>query len=135
MIEAGIYQYLIADPGVSSWVSGRVFGSRLPKNCTLPAIVWTVIHTQDLGYTTQGASGLRKKAFQFDSYALAYGDSVKVSDAIRSILQSYSGILPDGSSVNGCIITQDMDMPYEPSASGQVQRHLLSVDVIYFCPS
>jgi hypothetical protein len=130
-VEVGIYQRLRDDAGVSAWVSGRIFGSRMPKNATLPAVVWTVVSTTDLGYSTQGASGLRVKRFQFDSYAKEYMDSVKLSDAIRSILQSYSGILPDGSSVNGCVVVSEMDFPYEPSASGYVQRHMLEVDVIY----
>lgn len=130
-VEVGIYQRLRDDAGVTAWVSGRIFGQRMPKDATLPAIVWQVVVTEELGYHSQGASGLRKKRFQFDSYAYKYMDSVKTSDAIRSILQSYSGILPDGSSVNGCIIARDMDFPYEPGTGGYVHRRLLEVDVIY----
>jgi len=130
-IESGIYQELIADPGVTSWIAGRIFGGRLPKGCTLPAVVWTVAVGQDMGYSTQGASGLIKKSFQFDSYANKYMDAVKTSDSIRSLLQSYSGILPDGSSVNGVIITRDMDIAWEPGAGGYVYRRLLEMDVMF----
>jgi hypothetical protein len=103
----------------------------MPKGATLPAIVFTVAVTADLGYSAQGASGLRKKTLQFDSYATKYNDAVKVSDSIRSILQSYSGVLPDGTSVNGCIVTRDMDMAYEPGTTGYAYRRLLEIDVMY----
>lgn len=130
-VEAGIYQKLRDDPGVSSYVRGRIFGSKAPKDATAPFIVWTVVVTEDMGYNFQGAAGLRKKRFQFDSYATKYMDSVKTSDAIRSLLQSFAGNLPDGTPVNGCIVMRDMDFPYEPGTSGQIHRHLLEVDVIY----
>jgi len=131
-IEAGMYQYMKQDPGVSSYVGGRIFGSKLPKDKTaMPAIVWTVVLTQELGSHAHGSSGLRSKRFQIDSYASKYMDSVKTSDAVRALFQNFSGTLPDGSSVNGCIIIRDMDFPYEPGTSGYVYRHLLEIDVIY----
>lgn len=130
-VEVGIYQKLINDPGVTSYVGGRVFGSRAPKDATLPMIVWTVVLTDDMGYNFQGASGLRRKRFQFDSYAKKYIDTVKTSDSIRALLQSFSGTLPDGSAVNGCQVVRDMDFPYEPGTSGYIQRHLLEIDVFY----
>jgi hypothetical protein len=139
MLEIGLYQKLRDDVGIGSppsggvvsWVSGRVFWGRTPDNVTLPAIVMTVVTTSDLGYTYQGASGLRKKMIQFDSYATKYTDAVKVSDAIRSLLQSYSGILPDGTSVNGCVVVGDRDMGLEPGTTGFVYRRMLEVDCYY----
>jgi len=130
-VEIGIYQRLKQDPGVTSYVQGRIFGSKAPKNATMPMIVWTVVITDDMGTHFQGTSGLRKKRFQFDSYASKYIDSVKTSDAVRALFEQFSGTLPDGSAVNGCIIVRDMDFPYEPGSSGYVHRHLLEVDVMY----
>jgi len=130
-VEVGIYQKLRDDPGVSSYVGGRVFGSKAPKDSTLPMIVWTVVLTDDSSTHMQGASGFRKKRFQFDSYARKYVDSVKTSDAIRAALEQFAGTLPDGSACNGCIIVRDMDFPYEPGSSGYIHRHLLEVDVMY----
>jgi hypothetical protein len=130
-VEAGVYQKLRDDPAVGSYVSGRIFGSRMPKDATLPAIVWTIVLTDDMGYHYQGASGLRRKRFQFDSYAKKYMDSVKTSDAIRAVLESFAGVLPDGTPVNGCIVVRDMDFPFEPGTSGYIQRRLLEIDVIY----
>jgi hypothetical protein len=130
-VEAGFYLKLRNDPGVSSYVSGRIFGQRMPKDTTLPAIVWQVVVTEDMGYHAQGASGLRKKRFQIDSYAFKYMDSVKTSDAVRALLESFSGAFPDGSSINGCIVVRDMDFPYEPGSGGYVHRRLLEIDVIY----
>jgi hypothetical protein len=130
-LESGLYQLLIADPGVSSWVGGRVFGGKMPRGATMPAIVWSVAVGKDMGYSTQGASGLIKKSVQFDSYANKYSDVVKTSDSIRALLQNYSGVLPDNTSVNGVIITRDMDVSWEPGAGGYVFRRLLEMDVMY----
>ena len=131
MLETGLYKKLRDDAGVSTWVSGRIFYSRMPKDATLPAIVFNVVSTTDMGYTFQGASGLRTKRIQFDSYAKAYLDTISISDSIRTILESYSGTLEDGTVVQGCIVISEMDFPYEPGSGGYIQRRMMEVDVIY----
>jgi len=130
MLETGIYQRLRDDTGVSGFVSGRIFYSRMPKDATLPAVVFNVVVTTDMGYTFQGASGLRTKRIQFDSYAKDYLSTVKVSDSIRAILQSFSGTI-DGTVVQGCVVVSEMDFPYEPGTSGFIQRRMMEVDIIY----
>jgi hypothetical protein len=130
-VEFGIYQLLRDNPLVSSYVGGRIFGGRAPAGATEPLIVFQTPVTQDLGYHAQGASGLRMARLQFDSYAKKYADTIKVKDAVRSVLQSFSGNLPDGTPVNGCIVVRDMDFPFEPGNSGYSFRRLLEIDVQY----
>lgn len=130
MLEAGVYQLLRDDPGVKALIAGRIYGGRLPKDPTNPSVVYNVVVTGDV-YSVAGATGFRNKRIQFDSYASEYTDSVKTSDAIRSVLKSFKGVLPDGTFVNGCIVVRDMDFPYEPGTTGYVFRRLLEVDFWY----
>jgi Protein of unknown function (DUF3168) len=129
--EKGLYQMLRNDPGVSSYVNGRIWGNKAKKGATYPFIVFTTVITEDMGYHAQGAAGLRKARVQFDCYSDKYIDTVKTKDAIRVLLQSFAGQFPDGTSINGCIVVRDMDFPYEPGSSGYVHRRLMEIDIIY----
>jgi hypothetical protein len=133
MFEAGLYQLMKNDSGVSALVSGRIFGGRAPKTVTdssYPLIVWSVVSTVDL-YSIQGASGYRTKRVQIDSYARTYIDSVKVSDAVRALLQNFRGTLPDGTFVESSVLITDQDFIFEPGASGQLFRHMIEVEISY----
>ena len=129
-VEAGLYQLLKSDSGVSSRISGRLFGGRAPKGVTFPCAVWNVAATQDV-YSIQGASGLRFKRMQFDSYGEKYMETLAVSDAIRDALKSFRGTLPNDVEVQGCVVITDQDFPYEPGASGQIFRRMIEVEVAY----
>jgi hypothetical protein len=136
--EAGIYKLLKEDATVSSLISGRIFGSRVPKGFNnYPCLVWQTAATQE-PWSIQGASGFRIKRIQFDAYATTYAESVAVADAARAVLKNFRGNLPaDDSSppvssfVNGVVILTDMDFPYEPGASGYVFRHMFEAEVQY----
>jgi hypothetical protein len=133
MFEAGLYQLLKNDAGVSALVAGRIFGGRIPKTATdstYPCLVWTVVSTLDL-YSSQGASGYRTKRVQIDCYALKYIDAVKVTDAVRAALENFQGDLPDGTSVDRSIVTMDQDFLFEPGASGQLFRRMIEIEIAY----
>lgn len=133
MFEAGLYQLMKNDSGISTLVSGRIFGGRAPKTVTdssYPLVVWSMVSTVDL-YSIQGASGYRTKRVQIDSYARTYIDSVKVSDAVRALLQNFRGTLPDGTFVESSVLITDQDFIFEPGASGQLFRHMIEVEISY----
>lgn len=133
MVENGIRKLLENDSGVQAAIAKRIFAGRLPKDPTLPAVVYQVVVTGDPAYSFQGANRFRVKRFQFDSYAEKYTDAVKASDAVREALKSFQGTLTDEAHtlVNGCQVVAEMDFPYEPggSPSGFVHRRMLEVDV------
>src|SRR5579864_4028554 len=114
MIETGIYQLLTRNADLKALIGNGVYFVKFPnKDTILPAVVMQVVSTLDF-YNYAGASNLRRKLIQFDSYASKYGDSVTVSDTIRGLLESFVGTLPEGSQIEGCIVRRDIDMPYEP---------------------
>jgi hypothetical protein len=140
LFEQGLYQLLTQDQGdpltgrtsVASLIGDRAFWLLAPKETRTPFVVMQLVVTQDT-YSAQGANKLRIKHVQFDSYGTTSTDPltgvVVVSDAIRKLLQSFSGQLPDGTPINGCIVTRDMDMGYEPGTSGYEFRRLLEVQI------
>jgi hypothetical protein len=132
MIEKGIYKLLTADAGVSALVSNRVYWILQPKGTSVPSIVLSIVATDDT-YTFQGASGLRSALIQADCYASNYYDSRATSKAVRLLLENYRGNLPDAdaTSVQGCIVEKDWDMPFEEGGKSFVYRALLEVRFIY----
>src|SRR6202012_564091 len=113
MLETGLFQLLTTDATISALIGDRLDFTKLRKSPQLPAVVMMVITTKDI-YSATGANNLRFKRVQFDCYSDDYQQSVTTSDSIRNLLKSKAGVkLPDGTFVNGCVVSQDRDMPYE----------------------
>src|SRR5947209_7940513 len=121
-IEVGLYTLLKDDTGVTEQVSGRIFGGLLPRDePTYPCVVWTVASTDSTDlYTIQGATGLRKKRIQFDTYGKTYTSTLNASDEVRQALENFIGHLDDntedGIEVQSCMVVTDQDFPPEPGA-------------------
>src|SRR4051812_1058894 len=113
MLHEGLYQLLSGDSGVNALVSGRVYQQLQPKGTAVPSVVMQQATSEDV-YTTKGASGFRFIAIQFDSYGANYTQAVQTSNAVRALVQSYKGVLPDGTVIDGSIVRRDIDLPYEP---------------------
>lgn len=127
MLETGLFQLLTTDATVSALIGDRLDFAKLRKNPTLPAVVMQVITTRDIA-SISGASNLRFKRVQFDTYSTDYQEAVATSNALRNLLKNkICFTLPDGTFVNGCVIVQDRDMGYEDGANGYVYRRILEV--------
>jgi hypothetical protein len=128
MLETGIFQLLVATPGINALISDRVFFVKMPvKETTLPAVVFNTIHSRSV-WSARGPSGLRFSNLQFDSYATTSTGAREVSNELRATLENLITTLPDGTRVQGSIVTNDMDFPYEPGTSGYVFRRVLEIE-------
>jgi hypothetical protein len=132
VIEKGIYGLLTQATSVSALVGNRVYYILQPKGTLVPSVVIGTVATDDV-YSVAGASGLRFGLYQFDAYAADYYSCRAVSRAVRLLLENYKGNLPDAdaTTVLGCMIEKDWDMPYEAGQFGFVYRALLEVRFIY----
>ena len=132
MIEQGLYELITSDSSVDDLVGG-VYAILAPKGAVVPYIVYNRIATSDT-YTMAGPSGLRAAVFQFDCYATDYYTSRAISLALRQLLESYQGNLPDTNSttVTAVLTEKDWDMPYEEGAKGFVYRALLQFRIWYY---
>ena len=124
---------LAADPGVSAIVTNRIYFILQPKGTSVPSIVLSLVATNDT-YATTGCTGLREAIWQFDCYAVDYYSARATSRAVRLLLESYTGNLPDADAteVTAVIVSKDWDMPYESGAKGFIFRSLLEVRMHYY---
>jgi hypothetical protein len=127
----GIIALLTADSGVSAVVHGRIYKSVLPRGYKLPAIaVHRYGNTQD--YNFAGPINTQEDQVQLDCYAGDAATAQQVAAAVRALLTSYVGTLPDGTVVTACYLERDMDMPFLPHADskGIADRTLLGFRVV-----
>jgi hypothetical protein len=105
----------------------------MPKGATLPCIVLSRVATSDT-YDFQGPVGFRNALFQVDCYGSSYYSSRALAEAVRRILGSFAGNLPDtdATAVAEVLTTKDWDMPYEEGAKGFVYRSMLEFRVWYY---
>jgi hypothetical protein len=133
MVEQGLYQLIEADGDIDALVNG-VYWILAPKGAVVPYIVLSRVATADV-YTMNGATGTRSALFQVDCYATDYYTSRSISLAVRQLLESYRGNLPDvnATAVAAVLTAKDWDMSYEEgSGKGFVYRALLQFRVWYY---
>jgi hypothetical protein len=133
MVEKGLYELLTNDAGVSALVGSSVYFILAPKGTTLPFIVISRVATND-SYDMVGATGFRGGLFQFDCYATDFYSSRAISLAVRRLLESYQGNLPDADAtpVSAVLTEKDWDMPYEEGGKGFVYRALLEFRIFFY---
>jgi hypothetical protein len=136
-IEKGLFQLIQSDATVASYVTmtgGKgLYWVLVPKGSAYPCIVLSWIGTLDT-IAFSGDLGLRNGLLQIDCYSSQYYNSKDIADAVRDVLKSYKGTLPDvdSTAVAGVLQTKDWDMPYEEGAVGFVYRALLEFRVWYY---
>jgi hypothetical protein len=133
MVEQGLYQLIESDGDIDALVNG-VYWILAPKGAVVPYIVLSRVATTDV-YTMNGATGTRSALFQVDCYATDFYTSRSIALAVRELLESYRGNLPDvnATAVAAVLTAKDWDMPYEEgSGKGFVYRALLQFRVWYY---
>jgi hypothetical protein len=132
-VEQGIYELVNADSDITALVNGA-YWILAPKGAVVPYLVFSRVATSDV-YTMNGATGTRSALFQVDCYATDYYTARSIALAVRQLLESYRGNLPDDDStaVAAVLTEKDWDMPYEEGSSkGFVFRSLLQFRVWYY---
>jgi hypothetical protein len=139
-IEKGLFQLIQSDPTTASLVNMTngaglywVMAPKTGKATALPNIILNRVATTDT-LTMQGDVGFRNALFQIDCYAGDYLTSRAVALAIRDLLKSYSGNLPDvqSTAVGAVFQTKDWDLPYEEGGVGFVFRAMLEFRIWYY---
>jgi hypothetical protein len=133
VIEQGLYQLIESESAIDALING-VYWILAPKGAVVPYIVLSRVATSDV-YTTAGATGMRAALFQVDCYATDYYTSKAIALAVRQLLESYQGNLPDddATAVTAVLTEKDWDLPYEEGSSkGFVYRALLQFRIWYY---
>lgn len=113
-LEAGLQQFVLADPTVSSLATGGISPILLPDTPLLPAATYQRISTVTLNTMTSNVA-LTQVRMQFDTWAKSYADARSLASAIISVLEGYSGTLPNGVYIANVALDSQIDL-YESTA-------------------
>ena len=118
MLEAGLVQLVQSSPSVSTLSPGGGYLRQIPPGSSIPAWTYfTVTNPPNTGL--QFVSGSTERRIQIDCYGNEQTDQqVQLAFAIDSVLNGFSGTLPDQDSTNilSCIRDNLEDMETEPDS-------------------
>jgi len=118
MIEDGLRALLVNDDGVGGITGQRVSWALAPQDYSNTAhIVLLNISSNYIG-TFEGVSELRMMRIQVDCYAPTFASLMALTAAVHSLLDGYTGVLPDTDQtyVQNSMPNQDVDS-FEPDLS------------------
>lgn len=137
MLETDLYALLSTYQPLLTAISGNhVWLGMVPKgqDSDIDVVIQVPGSKYFKGYDV--TNQLTRKLVQIDTYAAQYAGSggsngaLDVSNIIRDLLKDMSGALLT-TTVQGVILEDDMDMPYEPGEGGEVRRRMLRFVVWY----
>lgn len=114
MIGPGIAALLVADSTCSGVVGSLVYPLILPTKAPLPAATYQVISNVP-SYSMDGLV-YAKARLQIDAWGNTYSAVCNVAAAIRTVLDRYSGTLPNGLIVSTCTIDDGPADLFEPDS-------------------
>jgi hypothetical protein len=131
MLLDGIIQLLQTDAGLTPLVGGRVYENELPRGYTLPAIAVHQYGFEAQDYQFDGPVDISQDQIQLDCYGNTSAEVRAVAQAARTLLEPFTGALPDGTAVQLCEFTRSMAMPFMPHADqkGIANRWLLAFTI------
>jgi hypothetical protein len=89
MIETSLFTLLSTSAAVSALVGTRVYPATLPKDPTLPAVVYHFVGGNNA--PTMGTSGKQRSRLQINCYGETYSDAITLRKAVVQTLAGYSG--------------------------------------------
>lgn len=113
MIEAGIVSLLNADSTVSGLIGPRLFPVLVPEGSMPinagdpPCLSYQVISNTPT--YTLALNEFDQKRIQFDAWAVTYASCKSVKQAVRNVLDGYTGTLSDGTRVLSALRGMEID--------------------------
>ena len=128
-LESALYDYLSADPLLSSLVSDRIYPLRLKEGTVLPAIAWQRIsaqrtYTHDAFVDTAPWVRARVQIACWSNTALG---AIEVGEAVMAALSGYTGDM-EGEYIGSSTAELELD-DYEPTT--RLYRRLVDFFITY----
>ena len=119
MLESGIQQLVAANAGVQALIGQRFYPVLLPDDVTYPCASYQVISTSPQ-YYVDSSKAIGQVRIQVDTWSggtsnATYAAAKTVQAAIRSVLEGFKGLLPDGTFVKSILVDNALDL-YEQDA-------------------
>lgn len=99
--------FLTASAPLTAVIGGRVYPQLLPQHATLPAIVYSQIHS-DSPNTLDKATGFLIDSFQFACMGKTYFDAKTTARTLSDLLDGFAGTM-GSSTMQGCFKTSERD--------------------------
>lgn len=115
VLEYALYAELTKEgTTLDKLIGGRVRPLFLPQNSPLPAVVYQRVSTPRYA-AMQKDTPLSSPRIQIDCYAQSYPEAISISEALREILQDFSGTMGEGDNTveNVAVLLQDQQELYE----------------------
>ena len=93
MIVKALQTYLEAQSGVTNIVSTRIYPHHLPPNNTTYPVLTHQMISNNHDHNLDGAAGNTVARVQIDCWGLKLSDVETLAEAVRNVLQGYSGAM------------------------------------------
>jgi hypothetical protein len=109
MIQDQIYSALVESSAVTAIAGSRIYPLRLPRDASLPAVVYFV-PTTDAVNSLSGDSGVDNNSVQISSWARDYKTAHTLATAVRAALGGLKAVIDDVSdeedeeTMNYCVV-------------------------------
>ncbi len=125
MIADNLYTYLVAQAGITSIVSTRVYPVILPQKPVYPAITY---NDDDSNYTESfdGQTDHVQSIFQLDAWSKTYAGATTLGAAISAALKNKSGSF-GGIIIQRCTVLSGPITVYEDSVEAYRQTYIFSI--------
>ena len=123
MIENGLFQFVTSNTSVQAAVGvdkngvTQAYWVLAPQGAILPFLVFSRVGTVD-PYTMAGTLGIRQGLFQISCYSANFLSSRTIAKQVRTLLEDFTGTLPDGTVVQSVFTDKDFDQRYEEGGKG-----------------
>lgn len=129
MIAPGLFTLLTSDVTISGLIGTRMYPVRAPQNKPFPLVTYTPI-TGTRFHHSEGGAGLSGPRIQIDCWGESYADAKNTADAIRKVLDGYSGAAGD-ETIQGAFFDSERDS-FEPDAGVEGVYRVSHDYFIYF---
>ncbi|MFC6644141.1 DUF3168 domain-containing protein [Granulicella cerasi] len=102
MLNSGLVSLLNSDEALTSLISGRIYPVLLPESPTYPATTYRTLSAIPT-YQFAGSAGMVTTRIEFTAWATDYGTCKAIIEAIRNVLDGFTGALGDGTNVSACL--------------------------------
>jgi len=114
-IRPALRAFVLAAPGISSAISGRMYPSRLPQGTKDGGIVYNRISGQG-DHHNEGPSGLARVRMQIDCWMPSHDDAAALALLVKAGIDGYRGVMGAGDAavqVQGVFFDSERDLPFD----------------------
>ena len=125
-IKSALASYLKSKPELVALVSDRIWPVALPQKKPRPAITYRRLPSGH-DHTLTSSAGTSLATFRIASYGDSYEDADLVAEAVRSVMQGFSGVFVS-TKVNSVVLGDESDDFFEPQDGSSLGVYVVNLD-------